>query len=440
MSRVLGRWDSVAISIGIVIGAGIFRVPSEVVGHLGSCAWILVAWILGGIYSFAGSLCYAELATRFPHTGGDYIFLRECYGKLAGFLFAWSELLITRTGSVAAIAIMFGEFAVKFLPYAAGNFETKAIAISVIVLLSVTNLFGLVVGSRMQNALTILKILAIVLVILIGLVALKQPAHNLDFGHFLTPSVLNSFSLIDLGVAMVPIMWTYGGWRDNLFLAGETKEPLSSLPFALFLSCAVVTVIYVCMNFLYLWFLPLEQIKHSNLVGIDLLSCVCGQSGETSAKIFGIIIMIYLLGTMNALILTGSRIATAMAADNPLFASLGKVDERTHTHLRGILFNGIWSCLLVFALSFEKLLYFTGFTVWIFFAMVAGSIIKLRLSEKTRDPEKFYTPLFPLIPAVVTIVGLFLALSTFLDYKMESLGGLVIMACGVPLFFLQKKS
>ncbi len=440
MNRVLGRWDSVAISIGIVIGAGIFRVPSEVVPHLSSPAWILIAWILGGIYSFIGSLCYAELATRFPDTGGDYVFLRECYGKLAGFLFAWSELLITRTGSVAAIAIMFGEFAVKFLPCTAGQVETKSLAVSIIILLTICNLFGLAVGSRLQNALTALKILAITFVIIMGLFALKQPANNIDFGHFLSPSVLNSFSLIDLGVALVPIMWAYGGWRDNLFLAGETKEPTSSLPFALFLSCIAVTIIYVCMNFLYLWFLPVEQIRQAKLVGTDLLSVICGQAGETSAKVLGIFIMIYALGTVNALLLTGSRIATAMAADNKLFAALGKVEEKSQTPVRAILFNGIWSCLLVFALSFERLIFFTGFSIWIFFAMVAASIIKLRLTEKTKDPEKFYSPLFPVIPVVVTAVALFLALSTFLDYKLESLGGMAILAVGIPLFFIQKKS
>jgi len=443
LNRVLGRWDSVAISIGIVIGAGIFRVPSEVVPHIASPVWILIAWILGGIYSFIGSLCYAELATRFPDTGGDYVFLRECYGKLTAFLFAWSELLITRTGSVAAIALMFGEFATKFLPYQTGEWEVKAFAVSVIMALSACNLLGLKTGSRLQNALTTLKILAISFVIIVGLFAMKQPANNLDFAHFMSKETLSSFSLFNLGVALVPIMWAYGGWRDNLFLAGETKEPASSLPFALFLSCIAVTIIYVLMNFLYLWFLPVEQIRHAKLVGTDLLSIICGQAGDASAKLLGIFIMVYALGTVNALLLTGSRIATAMSLDNPLFASLGKLDEKRQTPVRGILFNGLWSCLLVFALSFEKLLYFTGFSVWIFFAMVAASIIKLRheskLKSSVREADKFYTPLFPLIPVVVAVVALFLALSTFMDYKIESLCGMGIIFCGVPLFFMQKK-
>lgn len=445
-NRVLGRWDSVAISIGIVIGAGIFRVPSEVVPHIASPVWILIAWSLGGLYSFLGSLCYAELATRFPDTGGDYVFLRECYGKLTAFLFAWSELLITRTGSVAAIALMFGEFAIKFLPYHAktGEWEVKTLAVSVIMALSACNLLGLKTGSRLQNALTILKILAISFVIIVGLFAMKAPANNLDFAHFMSKETLSTFSLFNLGVALVPIMWAYGGWRDNLFLAGETKEPTSSLPFALFLSCIAVTVIYVLMNFLYLWFLPLEQIRHAKLVGTDLLSVICGQAGEASSRLLGIFIMVYALGTVNALLLTGSRIASAMSLDNPLFASLGKLDEKRQTPVRGILFNGLWSCLLVFALSFERLLYFTGFSVWIFFAMVAASIIKLRYQKSdttnNRESDKFYTPLFPLIPAVVAIVALFLALSTLMDYKIESLCGMAIIFCGVPLFFFQKKN
>lgn len=350
--KILGRWDSVAISIGIVLGVGIFRVPSEVAVHLSSGVWILFAWVLGGIFSLLGALCYAELVALHPHSGGDYVYLKEAYGKVVGFLFAWSELLITRTGSVAAIALMFGEYLCSLFGMDRGLIRVAALA--VIAVLTATNLFGLKQSSRLQNLLTVVKVSALVLIIVACATSSRPPVTVFDLSE-LTHPTLNVLTAVCL--ALVPIMWTYGGWRDNVFLAGETKDAATSVPFALMMTCAIITVIYSAMNFMYLTFIPVDTMKTSPLIAAALLKIVFGEIG---AKLFEGLIIVYALGVINGLLLTGSFLAKAMSQDNRLFQYLEKTDERTGTPLRAIVFNGIWSCLLVLTGTFEMLLFFTG--------------------------------------------------------------------------------
>jgi len=436
---ILGRWDSVAISIGIVLGVGIFRVPKEVAVHLSSGVWILFAWVVGGIFSLMGALCYAELVSLFPKSGGDYVYLREAYGKAIGFLFAWSELLITRTGSVAAIALMFGEYLCALLSWegsALGEIEAslliRVIAVAIIVLLTAMNLFGLRQSSRVQNVLTVIKVSALVLIVVAGCCANRPPATVFNVAELAQP---NTNILLAVCLALVPIMWTYGGWRDNVFLAGETKDADRSVPFALLMTCVVVTVIYSAMNAMYLWFIPAETMKNSPLIAAKLLELVFGPVG---AKLFEGLILVYALGVINGLLLTGSFLAKAMSEDNRLFQYLHKTDDRTGTPLRAIIFNGIWSCVLVATGTFEQLLYFTGLWVWIFFAMVAIAIIIFRVRGVAAE-HRFNMPGYPVIPVVVTGISLMLAWSTFSYKPMDSLWGTLIVLSGLPFFFYQKR-
>lgn len=426
---ILGRWDSVAISIGIVLGVGIFRVPSEVANHLSSGVWILFAWVAGGIFSLLGALCYAELVSLFPKSGGDYVYLKEGYGSVVGFLFAWSELLITRTGSVAAIALMFGEYLCALFSW--GRELIAPAAVTVILILTVTNLFGLRQSSRLQNLLTITKVSALILIVVAGVVSFRPAVTAFDVTELAKP---NLSIMLSVCLALVPIMWTYGGWRDNVFLAGETKEAAKTVPFALMMTCIVITVIYSAMNLMYLWFIPVETMKTSPLIAATLLEVVFGQIG---AKLFEGLIIIYALGVINGLLLTGSFLAKAMSQDNPLFKYLHKTDERTGTPLRALVFNGIWSCVLVLTGTFEKLLYFTGLWVWIFFAMVAIAIIIFRM-RKTDSEHAFRMPGYPVIPIVVALISLLLAYSTFSYLPTSSLWGTLIVMSGLPFFYFQK--
>lgn len=428
--KILGRWDSVAISIGIVLGVGIFRVPSEVAVHLSSGVWILFAWVLGGIFSLLGALCYAELVALHPQSGGDYVYLKEAYGKVVGFLFAWSELLITRTGSVAAIALMFGEYLCSLFGMDRGLIRPAALA--VIAVLTATNLFGLKQSSRLQNLLTVIKVLALVLIIVACATSSRPPVTTFNFTELAHPS-LNVLSAVCL--ALVPIMWTYGGWRDNVFLAGETKDAKTSVPFALMMTCAIITIIYSAMNFMYLTFIPVDVMKSSPLIAAALLKIVFGEIG---AKLFEGLIIIYALGVINGLLLTGSFLARAMSQDNRLFQYLEKTDERTGTPLRAIVFNGIWSCLLVLTGTFEMLLFFTGLWIWIFFAMVAIAIIIFR-RRGYEATNRFQMIGYPVIPIVVAMVSLLLAWSTVNYIPMQSLWGTLLVLSGLPFFYFQDR-
>ncbi|MBX9671280.1 MAG: amino acid permease [Candidatus Obscuribacterales bacterium] len=429
--KILGKWDSVAISIGIVLGVGIFRVPSEVANHLSSGVWIIFAWVVGGIFSFFGALCYAELVSLFPKSGGDYVYLREAYGKVVGFLFAWSELLITRTGSVAAIALMFGEYLCAL--FSLDKVLIKPAALLVIVLLTLSNLTGLKQSSRVQNVLTVTKVSALILIIVAGALSAKAPATSFVMSDLSHPSYS---VLMSVCLALVPILWTYGGWRDNVFLAGETKDAEKSVPFALLMTCVIITVIYSAMNLMYLWYIPADTMKTTPLIAAKLLEIVFGEAG---AKLFEGLIVIYGLGVINGLLLTGGFLARAMSEDNPLFKYLEKTDERTGTPLRALIFNGIWSCVLVGTGTFEMLLYFTGLWVWIFFAMVAIAIIIFR-TKKHMVEQRFHMPGYPVIPLIVAVVSLALAWSTFNYLPTESMWGTVIVLAGLPFFYFQKKN
>lgn len=431
--KILGRWDSIAISIGIVIGVGIFEVPQQIASFLDSGALILLAWLVGGLFSFAGALLYAELSSIYPTSGGDYIYLRECYGKCTAFLFAWSELLITRTGSVAAIALIFGKYTASLID---ANLETieKPLAIGIVIALTLSNLFGLKTGSRLQNLFTLLKVLALFIIFVAGVFLFSKFPSQTNF--FAGPQdALKNGLFIAFTTSLVPILWTYGGWRDNVFLAGETKDAKKNLPFALLITCLTITLIYVILNFLYLYYVPLEKIAQSHFVATDLCLAIFGEGG---AKFLASLIVIFCFGAINALILTGSRIAHAMANDNRFFGFLSIVDQRTNTPRRSILFNGIWACVLIYLIGkFENLLFFTGLAVWIFFGLTAICVMVLRRRTEL-DPDQFITPLYPAIPLLVAFVSLLLAISTFLEYPNESIQGSIIVLAGIPVYYLQK--
>lgn len=437
--KILGRWDSVAISIGIVIGVGIFRVPSEVAGFLNSGIWILIAWFLGGVFSFIGALCYAELSSIYPSSGGDYVYLKECYGKCLAFIFAWSELLITRTGSVAAIGLMFGEYSCSLVN--APDLWIKPLAVAIVIALTITNLFGLKTGSLLQNIFTLAKLLALVLIFVAGSAALLEGRASATDFSLGTLSEFNAsvgiYPLVmALMTALVPILWTYGGWRDNVFLAGETRDAHKSVPFALIITCLTVTLIYMGMNFLYLYHMPIDAVASSRLIATDLFKVIFGTGG---AKFLEALVVLFGFGAINALILTGSRIAHAMADDNLFFEFLSKVDPKTHTPIRATIFNGAWACLLIYLIGkFENLLFFTGLAVWIFFALTAICVIIVRQRKDEKHKDSFKTPLYPVIPLVVALVSILLAVSAYQKFPHESFWGTVIVLFGIPVYFLQK--
>jgi basic amino acid/polyamine antiporter, APA family len=417
-----------AISIGVVLGVGIFRVPAEVAKYLPGGPLILLAWLIGGLISLAGALCYAELGTMFPDTGGDYAFLRRAYGKPIAFLFAWTELLIMRTGAIAAISYLFADYACALLSVDKGM--TKLLGIGVIVILGALNFLGLRFGKNVQNALSLTKVLVIVVLISCALTTGHGDMSRLTtLPHDLVPTSLFSAFLL----ALIPVLWTYGGWQENVFVAGETKDTGKNLPFALTGVVLVVSSLYIVLNAIFLYLIPPGAMKTSTLIATDVMTLLYG-AGVTS-KLVGTLVVLYAIGTINAMIITGSRITYAMAQDVPLFKFLAAESADTATPIRALAVNVLGACIFVLVGSFDRLLFFTGIVVWLFFALVAASIFvfRVRMPDMTRP---FAVPLYPILPGCFVLVCVCLSLNTLLTFTEQSLFGLGLVATGIPVFYL----
>lgn len=429
LKKLLGRWDSVAIMISIVIGVGIFRVPAEVAGLLPSPWLIMAAWLLGGLISLTGALCYAEISSSFPKTGGDYVYLKESYGHLTAFLFGWTELLVIRGGSIAAVAFIFAEYLSSFC--ALPPVFVKPCAIGVILALAVINAAGLRYGRRVQTVFTIAKISALALIILWGFLSGKGSGVNFS-GPFIRPGT-GFFS--SFGLAMIPILWTYGGWHENTYVAGETRNAVKNLPFALIYGVMIITVLYMAINFLYLYIIPVREMAGAQLIASDVLKIVYGTAGS---KILEALVIVSSVGSINAMIITGSRITYAMGSDSALFRYLGKAHPGTRTPLRSIIVNGIWASLLIVWGNFNQLMFYTGILMWLFIALVTGGLFILR--HKHPHIERPYTVWgYPVLPAVFIGITVLLFLNTFIFDPVPSLIGLIILACGVPVYYVSHR-
>lgn len=426
---LLGPWDAIAINIGIVIGCGIFRVPSEVAKYLTTPSLIILAWFLGGIICLLGVLCYAELSSSFPQTGGNYVYLLKSMGRMVAFLFAWTEILIIRPGSIAAVAFIFAEYLKSFLSL--DTFSVKLIAIFLVLGLSIINILGLKPGKMVQNSSTYTKILALIFIILFGMISNKGSVLNFQSAEF-SPD-MGIFSLF--GLALVPILWTYGGWHEITYVSGEIKDYKKSLSFSLIVSILVISLIYVTINIVYLYLVPIKEIVHTELIGSKVMQILWGDAGK---KILEILVLISSLGCVNGLILTGSRITYAFARDNPLFRYLEKIHPKYSTPSRSIFINAILAFALIIWGTFNKLLFFTGIVFWLFFALVVSGLFVLRY----RFPQierPFKVPGYPYVPFIFILVSVSICINTLFSYPRESLFGLCLTLSGIPVFFFLQR-
>lgn len=429
LRKTLSRWDSVAFNIAIVIGVGIFRVPSEVSLYLKSADLILLAWLCGGIISLLGAICYGELSSSFPQTGGNYIYLRESYGPCLAFLFGWTELLVIRTGSIAAVAFVCAEYLQSFL--STSELWIKPVAISIVLILSLINIVGVYYGKRLQDFFVISKVLAIGSIILFGL--LSQKGDPANFRHVPLSADGNILALFCL--ALIPILWTYGGWHESTFVAGETKNAQKVIPYALIMGIAIITVIYLSINCLYLYLIPVQQMVNAKLIAADVLQILFGNYGR---KLLEGLVIISSLGCLNAMIVTGSRVTYAMAKDNRVFNYIDEVDSTFQTPSRALIINTLWSVILIIVGSFNKLLFFTGVLTWLFFALAVGGLFILR--RKYPSAQRTYQAWgYPFVPAVFIVISIALFTTTILFYPYPSLFGLCIALTGIPVFLGSRK-
>ena len=446
---MLGPLETTTILVGSVIGSGIFLVPNTIASQLGSFGLIIIVWLISGLLTLFGALSYAELGGIIPHAGGQYAYLREAYGKLPAFLFGWTEFLVIKAGSIAAVAVAFALYFGHFIPEAwqdlfhqtvqlklgltvtMEDFGVKVVAIICILLISTVNYLGVKFGGWVQNVFTFLKVGA--LVALIGLTFIfGHPAEN-AFQPIWGPINASVFSAI--GVAMVAALWAFDGWNNTTYVAAEVREPQRNIPRALFLGTTIVITVYLFANFSYAYLLPISSIAQSKLVAADAIKTFMGDIG---AALISAAVMISTFGTVNGMILSGSRITYAMARDKIFFYRLGQVHPRFRTPHISLVVQGIWSALLTLTGRFDQLFTYVIFAAWLFYAMTTGAVFVLR--KKWPQVERPYkTWGYPYVPISFIIVSVLFVVNTLIADPRDSLFGLIIVILGLPVYFYWNK-
>ena len=422
LKRSLGFWDSVAINVGIVIGVGIFRTQGAIAHYVDSAPLILLTWLFGGGIALLGVLCYAELSSTHPHTGGTYVYLREAYGRPVGFLFGWAEFSILRAGSVAGVAYILAAYLKNFIP-AAGEYE-RVTAIAAIVLFTGINIVGLHIGTRVQNALTILKVAAIVgiAVTIFAVKGLPVPSASAFAG-------IRPAHFAGMASALIPVLWTYGGWHQSTFMSGEFKDTKKALPLSLVTGIAVVALLYLLINTAYLQVLTPAQMAGTKAIASDIFGQLFGARGQVLVTLA---VLISASGALNSTIMTGARIPFAVAHDYPKLSWFTALHPAFGTPLRCYVLNGLWAMMLVLWGNFEQLLFFFSFANWFFFGLVGISVFLLR--RKYPQAAGYDMMGYPWAPALFTLMSFTMCLITIQSTPRESAFGGFLLLSGLAVY------
>lgn len=423
--------SAVALIVGIVVGAGIFRTPSLVAANVGSEGAALLLWTAGGLISLIGAFCYAELATAYPHTGGDYHYLTRAYGKPLSFLFAWSRVTVIQTGSVALLAFVFGDYATQLLNL--GEYSVPIYAGLVVVLLSAINIMGVEQGTRTQNLLTIVEVLCLILIIGAGLMLIQSsPAPITE-----APATTGG-SGTAMGLAMVFVLLTYGGWNEAAYISAETNGR-RDIAKALLVSIGIITVLYLLVNWAYLRGLGLTGTAESNAVAADLMQRAVGEGG---AKFVSLLIAISALTSANATVLTGARTNFALGRDFRLFRFLGRWHGSVNTPLNALVVQGVIALLLVLIGTltrggFATMVEYTAPVFWFFFFMVGLSLIILRRKEPD-VARPFRVPFYPFVPIAFCLTCLYMLQASLAYTGIGALVGVGVLLAGLPVLLLAR--
>jgi amino acid transporter len=425
--------DAVAITVGIVVGAGIFRSPSLVAANVSSENAALLIWLAGGLVTLAGALCYAELATAYPHTGGDYHYLTRAYGKPLAFLYAWARIAVVQTGSVALLAFVVGDYASQL--FSLGSYSPAIYAAVVVVALTALNVAGVRQGSGAQNWLTVVEVLSLVLVIIAGLVFVTSDSPAAP------PSTTPGAPTAALGLALVFVLLTYGGWNEAVYVSAELENPRRNIARALLVSIGIITALYLLVNWAFLRGLGLAGLAASEAAAADLMRRAVGESG---ARLVSLLVVISALTSANATVITGARTNYALGRDFRLFDFLGRWHERAHTPTNALLVQGAIALALVFAGSFARegftaLVEYTAPVFWLFFFLAGLSLIVLRFKEP-QVQRSFTVPLYPITPLLFCAACLYMLQSSLTYAGKGAVAGALVLAAGVPvLFFAQQR-
>ncbi len=468
--RELGLFDSVMIVVGSMIGSGIFIVSADIARTVGSPFLLLLVWLVTGLVTITAALSYGELAGMLPHAGGQYVYLREAYNPLMGFLYGWTFFIVIQTGTIAAVAVAFAKFTGVLIPWFSDKnvlfnlFGLKistqqVLAIASIILLSYTNSRGLKEGKTVQNIFTSTKTLALFALILLGFIlgansrAISENFSNFWGGEWLqvsdgkitsSQSLSGFMVLAAIGVAMVGSLFSSDAWNNITFTAGEVKNPKRTIPLSLFLGTLIVTILYVGANLAYLFVLPLRgtpdgtnvmaqgiQFATSDRVATAASSLIFG---DTAVIIMALLIMVSTIGCNNGLILAGARVYYAMAKDNLFFKKVGSLNKNSVPSF-GLIIQAVWASILCLSGTYNQLLEYVIFAVLIFYILTIIGVFVLR--KKRPDAERPYKAWgYPVVPAFYIVVAFFICID-LLYYKTESTSwGVAFVLVGIPIFYL----
>lgn len=430
--------DGVAVLVGVVIGIGIFGFPPLVAQQADSPAIYMGLWVAGGLLMLIGALCYAELGSTYPHAGGEYHFLQRAWGPSVGVLFAWARGTVIQTGSIAAVAFIYGEYAQQLVPLGIwGSAIHAALAVAV---LTALNMIGTRESKRLQILFTSLTVLALAAVIG-GSLLVSTPAMADPAAGYATPAAATGTLAGALGMGMVFVLLTYGGWNEAAYLSGELRDPGRNMSRVLLIGAAVVATVYVLANFAYLHIFGLAGLRETHAVGAELMRLI---AGPLAAALLSMMICLAALSTINATILTGARVYYALGRDVPRLAVLGAWNERGETPARALALQAAITLVLVLfgAMSQNGIATMVAYTApvfWLFMLLSATALLALR----RRDPQRerpFRVPLYPLTPLLFAISCAALLWSSTRYAGPGALVGLLVLATGIPLVLLRKRT
>lgn len=439
--RRLGPLDGAAIVVSNVVGSGIFIVPVFVAQLVPNPTAMLGVWVTGGVLTFAGAMAYAELASLRPRAGGEYVYLREAFGPLAGFLTGWTSFVAGFSGAIAASAVGLATYVARFLP-AAGDTTPLAtiplglltlsvspqsiVALTAIAALTAVHVVGIGPGRVVQNALAGLKVLVVVVLVALGF-SFGQGA-TANFWQGAGPVSLSAWML-----ALIPVMFSYSGWNAATYVAEEMRDPSRNVPMALGIGSVLVVAIYLFLNLLYLYALPVSTLAAIEVRVVD--AAVNQLFGSAVAVPLAAASAVMIAGSVSAMVLAGPRVYYAMAQDGQFFSAMARVHPRYRTPTTAIIAQSLWSGVLVLTGTFNQLVEYTGFAV-VLFAGIAVTVVFVLRRREPDAPRPYKAWGYPIAPLVFVTASLMMVVNAIWRSPGTSLAGLAIIAAGVPIYWL----
>jgi len=434
-TATLGVLDGVAVMVGIVMGVGIFGFPPLVAQHVPDSVTYIALWLIGGLVMLGGALCYAELGSSYPDAGGEYHYLSRAWGQPTGLLFAWARGTVVQTGAIAAVAFIYGDYAQRLLPL--GEYGVALHAMLSVLLLTALNMLGTRESRRMQIVLTTLTLGALIAVMAAGLIShgghapLVAPVTSLPAGAWAGT----------LGMGMVFVLLTYGGWNETAYLTSELGNPQRDMQRIMVWGTITITVAYLLTNLAYLKIFGLQGLRDSHAVGADVMTLV---AGPYAALTISVLVCITALSTINATIMTGARVYYALGRDVPALRGLGIWSDRGATPRRALALQGaITLALIVFGAwqthGVQTMVAYTAPVFWLFMTLVAASVWRLRRLDPDRV-RPFKVPLYPVTPACFALCCMGLSWSSTVYAGTGAVVGMAVLVAGVPLLCLNRRT